>query len=101
MIKAVPPLFASGHPIVAAVRACGRIRRLVGPAFERSEANMGRRRAAKGPSASDDELLEAAIAQAQSERDGMEASKAEASHSASLSRGRIRRRLAPKLRHGS
>ena len=49
----------------------------------RSNPNMGRRRAAKGPSASDDELLEAAMAQAQSERDGMEASKAEASHSAS------------------
>ena len=44
---------------------------------------MGRRRAAKGPSASDDELLEAAMAQAQAERDGMEALKAEASSSAS------------------
>ncbi len=36
------------------------------------------RRAAKGPSASD-ELLEAAMAQAQAERDGIEASKLEAS----------------------
>ena len=44
---------------------------------------MGRRRAAKGPPASDDELLEAAMAQAQAERDGMEKSKAEASSSAS------------------
>jgi hypothetical protein len=33
---------------------------------------MGRRRGANGPSASDDELLEAAMAQAQFERDGME-----------------------------
>ncbi len=42
----------------------------------RSKANTGRRRAAKGPSASDDELLEAAMAQAQAERDGIGASKA-------------------------
>jgi len=39
--------------------------------------------AAKGPSAPGDELLQAAKAQAQAERDGMEASKAESSNPAS------------------
>ena len=108
MIKACPLTFACPSPMLlcvflpwpnrprrppAASRGAG--------AFARSEANMGRRRAAKGPSAPDDELLEAAMAQAQAERDGMEASQAAASSSASARTRANTRQGRSQATHGS